>query len=474
MAQKAEAFLNTQEEVKSLITTVGQTSEGLGASQATAYKAEINVQMVDEKERLDDSYVFAAKTKRRLEKILVGAKVKTVPISLLGVAEEAPLALVVTGPSLDSAMVFARKAEAELYKIPGATEIELSVETGNPEINVQVDRDKMTSLGLSLQTVGLTMQTAFNGNTDGKFRAGEYEYDINIRYNSFDRKSIADVGDLILTNNQGQEVKLSQFAEIVEASGPSQLERRDKTASVTVKGQSVGRPAGTVADEWEAAFQNVERPTGVDFVWGGDKERQSEGFGTLGIAMLAAIILVYLVMVSLYDSFVHPFVVLFSIPLSFIGALLALALTNNSLNIFTILGIIMLIGLVCKNAIILVDFANERVRSGETVRNALIQANHARLRPILMTTIAMVFGMLPIALASGPGSGWKNGLAWVIIGGLISSLFLTLIIVPVIYNLMEKLVHKFTKGTKTDYEGLMVADYEHKKLVDGFNPDHTL
>jgi len=474
MAQKAEAFLNTQEEVKSLITTVGQTSEGLGASQATAYKAEINIQMVDEKERLDDSYVFAAKTKRRLEKILVGAKVKTVPISLLGVAEEAPLALVVTGPSLDSAMVFARKAEAELYKIPGATEIELSVETGNPEINVQVDRDKMTSLGLSLQTVGLTMQTAFNGNTDGKFRAGEYEYDINIRYNSFDRKSIADVGDLILTNNQGQEVKLSQFADIVEASGPSQLERRDKTASVTVKGQSVGRPAGTVADEWEAAFKDIERPTGVDYVWGGDKERQSEGFGTLGIAMLAAIILVYLVMVSLYDSFVHPFVVLFSIPLSFIGALLALALTNNSLNIFTILGIIMLIGLVCKNAIILVDFANERVRSGETVRNALIQANHARLRPILMTTIAMVFGMLPIALASGPGSGWKNGLAWVIIGGLISSLFLTLIIVPVIYNLMEKLVHKFTKGTKTDYEELMVADYEHKKLVDGFNPDHTL
>jgi len=474
MAQKAEAFLNTQEEVKSLITTVGQTSEGLGASQATAYKAEINVQMVDEKERVDDSYVFAAKTKRRLEKILVGAKVKTVPISLLGVAEEAPLALIVTGPSLDSALVFARKAEAELYKIPGATEIELSIETGNPEINVQVDRDKMTSLGLSLQTVGLSMQTAFNGNTDGKFRAGEYEYDINIRYNSFDRKSIADVGNLILTNNQRQNIKLSQFADITETSGPSQLERRDKTASVTVKGQSVGRPAGTVAEEWEAAFQDIGRPTGVNYVWGGDKERQSEGFGTLGIAMLAAIILVYLVMVSLYDSFVHPFVVLFSIPLSFIGALLALALTNNSLNIFTILGIIMLIGLVCKNAIILVDFANQRVRAGETVRNALIQANHARLRPIMMTTIAMVFGMLPIALASGPGSGWKNGLAWVIIGGLISSLFLTLIIVPVIYNLMEKLVHKFTKGTKTDYEELMVADYEHEKLVDGFNPDHTL
>jgi len=474
MAQKAEAFLNTQKEVKGMITTVGQTSEGLGAAQATAYKAEINVQLVDEKDRLDDSKVYAAKTKRKLEKILIGAKVKTVPVSILGVAEDSPLALVVTGTSLESAMVFAKQAEAELYKIPGSSEIKLSVETGSPEINVQIDRDKMSALGLSLQTVGLTMQIAFNGNTDGKFRAGDYEYDINIRYNSFDRKSIKDVGNLFIINDKGQQIKLRQFATIVESSGPSRLERRDKTASVTVKAQTVGRPAGTVADEWQIAFDKIERPAGVNYVWGGDKERQSEGFGTLGTAMIAAIILVYLVMVSLYDSFVHPFVVLFSIPLSFIGALLALALTNNSLNIFTILGIIMLIGLVSKNAIILVDFTNQRIKAGETVRNALIQANHARLRPILMTTIAMVFGMLPIALASGPGAGWKNGLAWVIIGGLLSSLFLTLVIIPVIYNLMDKLVHKFTKGKKNNYEELIVADYDHKELIDGFNPDHTL
>lgn len=163
-------------------------------------------------------------------------------------------------------------------------------------------------------------------------------------------------------------------------------------------------------------------------------ENQSEGFGSLGIAMLAAVLLVYLVMVLLYDSFVYPLEVLFSVPLSFIGALLALGLTNNSLNIFTILRIIMLVGLVCKNAIMLVDFTNRRKAAGETTFKALIQANHARLRPILMTTIAMVFGMLPIAMASGPGAEWENGLAYVIIGGLISSLFLTLIIVPVIQS----------------------------------------
>jgi hydrophobe/amphiphile efflux-1 (HAE1) family protein len=475
MTQKAEAFLKTQEYVHSQITTVGQTSEGFGASQATAYKAEIDVKMIEQKERTEGASVYAAKIKRKLEKILVGAKVKTAPVGILGTAEIATLGLIVTGPNVESAMKFAKLAEAELKTIPGTTEIKLTVEDGNPEINVQVDRDKMAALGLTLQTVGGTMQTAYSGNTDGKFRAGEYEYDINIRYNSFDRKSIEDVSNLIFINSSGQQIKLSQFATIKEGSGPSQLERRDKTASVTVQGQNVGVASGTIVSQWQEKLDKLEKPTGVNYIWGGDQENQSEGFGTLGIALLAAIILVYLVMVSLYDSFVHPFVVLFAIPLSFIGAMLALALTNNTLNIFTILGVIMLIGLVCKNAIMLVDYTNQRRAAGESIRTALIQANHARLRPILMTTIAMVFGMFPIALASGAGAEWKNGLAWVIIGGLISSLFLTLIVVPVIYEIMEKLISKFSKGEKTDYEAEMVADYVHTELSeDGFNPKHTL
>lgn len=474
MTQKAEAFLKQQEYVHSQITTVGQTSEGMGASQATAYKAEIDVKMIEQKDRTDAANVYAAKIKRKLEKILIGAKVKTVPVGILGTADNATLGLIVTGPNVDSAMKFAKIAEAELRSIPGTTEIKLTVEEGNPEVNVQVDRDKMAALGLNLQTVGTTMQTAYSGNTDGKFRAGEYEYDINIKYNAFDRKNITDVSNLIFMNNLGQQIKLSQFATIKEGSGPSQLERRDKTASVTVQGQNVGVPSGTIVTQWKEKLEKLQKPVGVNYIWGGDQENQSEGFGTLGISLLAAIILVYLVMVSLYDSFVHPFVVLFAIPLSFIGAMLALALTNNTLNIFTILGIIMLIGLVCKNAIMLVDYTNQRRKAGETIRTALIQANHARLRPILMTTIAMVFGMFPIALASGAGAEWKNGLAWVIIGGLISSLFLTLVVVPVIYQIMEKIIHKFSKGEKLDYEAEMIADYDHKELSDGFNPKHTL
>jgi len=474
VAQTAENYLKDKKEVTKLITTVGQSSDGMGASQSTPYKAEINVQLVPKNERADEANIYAAKIKKELEPILVGAKVKTVPVSILGTAEQAPLSLIVTGPELDSVMVFAKAAMNELAKVEGATEMKLSVEAGNPEINVQVDRDKMAALGLSLSTVGATMQTAFSGNTNGKFRQGEYEYDINIRYGSFNRKSIEDVSNLLFTNERGEQVRLSQFATIQESSGPSQLERRDKSTAVTVQAQTVGRPTGTVAAEWQASFDKLRRPAGVSYVWSGDMENQSEGFGSLGIALLAAIILVYLIMVALYNSFVYPFVVLFSIPLSIIGALLALALTNNSLNLFTILGLIMLIGLVAKNAIMLVDFTNQRKAEGASTYQALIDANHARLRPILMTTIAMVIGMLPIAIASGAGAEWKNGLAWVIIGGLISSLFLTLVVVPVMYAIFDKLIAKMQRGKKKQaIEELLVESYELKPHKEhSLDPSH--
>ncbi|HYK76847.1 MAG TPA: efflux RND transporter permease subunit, partial [Daejeonella sp.] len=472
MTRKAEEFLSQKKEITSLIAMVGQSSEGMG-SLSTAYKSEITVKLVERKDREDEASIYAAKVSRELAKVMVGAKVKTVPVSILGMAERAPIDMIVIGSDLDSVMKFAEAAKNELAAIPGATEVKLSVETGNPEIRVNVDRDKMAALGLNLATVGGTMQTAFSGNTDSKFRQGEYEYDINIRYQSFNRKNMEDVKNLQFMNSTGQQIKLSQFASITEASGPSQLQRRDKSTAVSVQAQSVGRPSGTIVADFQLKLDKMPRPAGVSFVWGGDMENQSEGFGTLGIALLASIILVYLIMVALYDSFVYPFVVMFSIPLSIIGALLALGLTNNSLNIFTILGLIMLIGLVAKNAIILVDFTNQMKKEGKSTYDALILANHARLRPILMTTIAMVIGMLPIAMAGGAGSEWKNGLAWVIIGGLLSSLFLTLVIVPVMYQIFDRLIEKFSgKKQEKTIDELITEPYDHKEVKEyEFEPE---
>ncbi|PKF75736.1 efflux RND transporter permease subunit [Chryseobacterium sp. PMSZPI] len=467
-----EKFLRNDKDVVDLITTVGQQSTGFGGAQATTYQSEVQVNLTDKSERSESTNIKAAKVKRALEEKFTGVEFKTAPIGIMG-AENAPIEMVVTAPDNETAVKEATRILELLKKVPGAVDAELSTDSGNPEVQVTLDRDKMASLGLNLSSVGQTMQTAFNGNTDGKFKAGEYEYDINIRFGDFNRQSIDDVKNLIFTTPQGQQVRLSQFADVKMGSGPSLLERRDKSPSVKVRAKAVGRPVGDVANEWAAKFMNDKKPIGVDYIWSGDMENQQEGFGTLGIALLAAIVLVYLVMVSLYDSFVYPFVVLFSIPLAMIGVMVILALTANSLNIFTMLGMIMLIGLVAKNAIMIVDFTNARKAAGASTHDALIQANHARLRPILMTTIAMIFGMLPIALATGAGAEMNKGLAWVVIGGLTSSLFLTLIIVPVVYSLFDSILRRMGKDNKVDYEAEMKADYVHRELnEDGFTPKH--
>ncbi len=469
-----EKYLRNDKDVVDMITTVGQQSSGFGGAQATLYQSEIQVILVDKSERNESTDIKSAKIKRALEEKFTGVEFKTAPIGLMG-ADNAPIEMVVTAQDNETANKEANRILALLKKVPGSVDAELSTDSGSPEVQVNIDRDKMASLGLNLSGVGQTMQTAFSGNTDGKFRAGEYEYDINIRFGDANRQSIDDVRNLMFTNPQGQQIRLSQFADVKMGSGPSLLERRDKAPSVKVKSKVVGRPVGDVANEWAAQFMDNEKtkPAGVSYIWSGDMENQTEGFGTLGIALLAAIVLVYLVMVSLYDSFVYPFVVLFSIPLALIGVMVILAITGNSLNIFTMLGMIMLIGLVAKNAIMIVDFANMRKEAGASTHDALIQANHARLRPILMTTIAMIFGMIPIAIAKGAGAEMNNGLAWVIIGGLTSSLFLTLIIVPVVYSLFDSILRRMGKGGKVDYDAEMKADYEHKELSeDGYTPKH--
>jgi HAE1 family hydrophobic/amphiphilic exporter-1 len=198
----------------------------------------------------------------------------------------------------------------------------------------------------------------------------------------------------------------------------------------------------------EQLIKDFHFPESIHIDYGGDLENQDEGFGSLGTAILISLLLVYLIMVLLYNSYACPFVVLFSIPLAIIGAFWAIALTLESLNIFTMLGLLMLIGLVAKNAILVVDFTNQFKSAGMETKAALMEATRKRFRPIIMTTLSMVIGMLPVALAQGAGSAWKNGLAWVIIGGLLSSMFLTLVVVPLVYYLTDRLIMKLFSSSR--------------------------
>ncbi|HRN36533.1 MAG TPA: efflux RND transporter permease subunit [Flavobacteriales bacterium] len=449
MTKQVERYLFEDPMVTSVATTVGQTS-GRMSTTSTPYMAEVNVSLVPAEKRSKSTALFARETKIALEEKFVGAKFSTVPVNIMGSADEAPIDVMVQGPDLEQVMAAAPLVMDAVRKIEGTAELKTSVEGGNPEINVQVDRTKMAKLGLTMDKVGANMRTAFSGDRDSKFRDGDNEYDIAVQLDGFDRRSSADVGALTLINDQGQPVQLGQFATITESTGPSKLERIDKVPSLSVQAQVLGRPVGTVGAEVQAALAHLDLPPGVTVKMGGQMERQGDAFGSLGIALLASLILVYLIMVVLYDNYVHPLVVMFSLPLALIGAFVALALVNQSLSIFSILGLIMLIGLVAKNAILVVDFTNQMIAAGLEVKDALMQAVHTRFRPILMTTLAMVFGMLPIALATGAGAEWKNGLAWVLIGGLTSSMFLTLLVVPVIYYLFDRVMARFGWNKKTE------------------------
>ncbi len=446
--QEIENYLRELPEVIETFTTVGVTSGAFTGSQSVPYTSEITVKLVPAAERSLSGPDFARGVENYLVEHITGAEYTAVPVSILGTANDAPIQIIVSGPEKEAVVSTSEEIKQMLAGIRGTRKIESSLEEGNPEIQVEVDRLKMNEFDLTMGEVGGILQVAFNGNDDSKYTDGEYEYDIMIKLNEFDRQSIADVENITFLNRRGQQIKLDQFARVTQSEGPTKLERRDRVSSVKVTSQVAGVPSGSVGTQITELISQMDLPPQVQINYDGDMKNQSEGFGSLGIALLASIILIYLIMVALYDSYIYPLVVMFSLPMALIGSLLALALTKGTLSIFSIMGLIMLMGLVAKNAILLVDFTNQLKAAGVGVKDALVKAVEIRFRPILMTTLAMVFGMLPIALAGGAGAEWKNSLAWVIIGGLISSMFLTLVVVPVIYYLFDRFMVKIGKGEK--------------------------
>lgn len=431
LTQQVERFVAGIPEVKKVFTNVGVSTEGL-VGQSSNYVSELNITLVPKENRHRSTDEVASAIKRYAREI-PGLKVRANPIGIFGTANQAPIALIISGTNYDSVHAVAEKVAEIVRTIPGTADVRLSVEEGKPETRIEVRRDQMADLGLTLGEVGSTLRIAYEGDDESKYRDGSNDYPIRVVLDDFDRSKTSDVGNLTFVNRKGQLVELKQFSRIYQSVGPTKLQRQDRNYAVTVYSQAIGRPSGSIGEDIKSAISGV-LPRGTGIKYEGDLKNQTEGFGSLGLAMIAAILFVYMIMVALYDSYIYPFVVLFSIPVAMVGAMLALALTMKSLNIFSILGLIMLVGLVGKNAILLVDRTNQMRRErGLSVMDALREAAQTRFRPIVMTTASMVVGMMPIALSISSGSEWKSGLAWALIGGLISSLLLTLALVPAVY-----------------------------------------
>jgi HAE1 family hydrophobic/amphiphilic exporter-1 len=433
ITMQAEKIIAARPEVLNVYTNVGAAAT-IGASSAKNSITSIFVKMIDKDKRKMGVADFAAQIKADVMQI-PGIRARAEVASILSGVD--PIRFAVQGVDREQVENTAAMILDVVRHTPGVTDARFSTDDPRQEVQVKLDREKMAKLGLSVLEVGQTLRVALTGNNDSKYTDNDFEYNITVRADNFDRTKAGDVGRLTFMNKNGELIELNRFAQVGYGLSPSMIERSDRITSISVKSNVLGRPAGTVASEIRMKIQG-KIPAGITIKEGGMMEQQRNAFANLGYAFLAAIALIYLIMVALYNSLSDPLVVLFAIPLSLIGALYALALTMNALSIFSIIGVIALMGLVVKNAILLIDFVNHNKQvNGMDTTTALIEAGKERLRPILMTTFAMIFGMLPIALASGHGAELKNGMAWVIIGGLTSSMLLTLVVVPIVYMIFK-------------------------------------
>ena len=442
--RQVEERLHTYPEVEKLLVTVGASNEGM-IGQASDNVAEINVRLTPKESRKRSTNQLMQLVRTEFVGV-PGLKASINPIGIFGTANETPVTVVLSGPDRGEVERVARTLRDSLRVIRGTADVRLSSQTGTPEMRVEVDREQMSSFGLSMAEVGSAMRIAYAGDDISKYREGGNEYDIRVILDERYRKATDGIAALSMRTQNGDVVRLGQFSQVEQARGYSLLQRRNRNSAVWVKAQVVGRAVGEVGAEVERALGNMEKtgllPKTVNRVYEADLKRQGESNVSLLYSFLVAIIFVYLIMVALYDSWLWPAVVMFSIPLAIIGALYGLALFGKSLSIFTILGIIMLVGLVGKNAILLVDFINKFRQEGMEIVPAITEAGRERLRPILMTTLTLIFGLMPIALSTSSGSEWKSGLAVSLVGGLSSSMFLTLLVIPVVYVWFDKMQHR--------------------------------
>jgi HAE1 family hydrophobic/amphiphilic exporter-1 len=450
--QRVENILAGMPEVTRYLTTVGK-SQSEWSSAKRPNVAQISVTLQNKRERKRSTAAVMNDISRQAAAI-PGLTVRMSPISMFGAAQEAPLQIEVKGPDLETLAGIAEKVTAITAHVPGTRDVKSSWEEGQPEIQISVDRDRAAQFGLTLGEIGVALRTAIEGDIATKFKDGNTEYDTRVVLAKANRTNPADVEKVTLVNYRGERIFLGQVADIYYGKGPTMIGRKDRERLITVSANLDGNvPLGQISAAIQQQAAALDLPPGVTIAYAGDVQNMQDMFRDMMIAISFAILFVYMIMVALFESYAHPFTIMFSIPVALVGGLGALALTGQTLNMFSMIGILLALGLVTKNAILLVDRTNEQRAKGLSVREAILEAGPTRLRPILMTTLTMVLGMMPLALAIGAGSEIRQSMAIVVIGALLSSTLLTLVLVPVVYTYMEGLRRRFNREKIDDTNG---------------------
>jgi len=412
------------------------TMTSVGTQDGRNY-ARVNLKLTSRGER--------ARSQKDLERAIRDT-LKPIPGIELAVGYDRPIWVNLLGPDPDTLKQLINEFAAKVAKVPGIADMETSEKAANPALSIRLNNDAAADLGISVQQVGATVRPLLAGQTVTYWLGPDGQnYEVNVQLPRDGRRLASDVGNLyISTNKRGPDgelrmVPLRQVAEIVETTSPQIIKRQDLQRRVALYASAEGRPSGNVGDDVEKIVKATSLPPGYRFAIAGQQEDTAESAAALLSSLGLAIIFIYLVLASQFASFTQPIAIMASLPFTLIGVLLALLLTGTTLNILSMIGFVMLMGLVTKNAILLVDFANRSRRGGAALHDALLSAGQVRLRPILMTTAAMIFGMLPLALGLGESGETQAPMGRAIIGGVITSTLLTLVVVPVIYTYLDRL-----------------------------------
>ena len=360
-----------------------------------------------------------------------------------GARRGSPLEFIIKGPSMEELYKYSKEITDRFKKIPGIVDIDTDFDIGLPEVRVFIDRDRAGSLGVDAATISTAISTLIGGRDITTYKEKGKRYDVRVRLIPEQRVKPTDVERLFVRNAGGAPVKLSNIVKIEEGVAPSVIPRQDRQRSITIfANMEKGKTLGSAMEDVTRISKEV-LPEGFTTKLGGSAELMTESMASMLFAFLLSVIITYMVLASQFESFAHPFTVMLALPLSIVGALSALWITGNTINVYSLIGLVLLVGLVTKNSILLVDYTNTLRKEGMPMIDAVLAAGPVRFRPILMTALSTIFGVLPTALGIGPGSESRTPMAIAAIGGLLSSTLLTLFVVPVVYVLIDNLKEKF-------------------------------
>jgi HAE1 family hydrophobic/amphiphilic exporter-1 len=422
-------------EVRQIFSTVGVNSDPL--------KARLQVKLTSKLERERGLAAIKSDARQKLAAVPMLRATVTDPEFMQGAPSEAPVNIFVRGDDIAELTRLSDEIVARARQVPGTADVDSTLEAGRPEMVAHVNRSLAADLGFEVATVASQLRGMVEGVVPTKLRDGEEEYDIRVRLAPEFRNDFSAIARTPLYSPRGAAVRTGDIVRMEPGVGPANIEREQRRRQAKIAIELDNRPLGDVTADLEAMMATVQLPPNFEWGFAGDVEMMQESAAAMGLAMILAIAFIYIVLASQFESFTEPFLIMLSLPLAVVGALLALLVTGNNIGMPAMIGVVMLMGLVTKNAILLVDLTNHYHREeGLSIRDAILKAGPIRLRPILMTTFAMILGMMPSATANGEGSEFRAPISIATIGGLITSTALTLVVVPVAYLLLARLLER--------------------------------